>query len=89
MFDLRRRNLIAPEIKMVGTNGDKFAGIRQHFKTNIEDKYREMDTSFTGYPEAGKRDYDAYKGRLTVESGGCDYDFHSGLDAFRDRHVCD
>ncbi|SPO20739.1 probable NAD binding Rossmann fold oxidoreductase [Ustilago trichophora] len=61
MFDLRRRNLIAPEIKMVGTNGDKFAGIRNHFKTNIESKYRDMDTTFTSYPEAGVRDGDAYK----------------------------
>ncbi|KAJ1030455.1 hypothetical protein NDA16_001364 [Ustilago loliicola] len=61
MFDLRRRNLISPEIKMVGTNGDKFPGIRNHFKTNIEDKYREMDTSFTSYPAAGVRNGDAYK----------------------------
>lgn len=61
MFDLRRRNLIAPEIKMVGTNGDKFSGIRNHFKTNIEAKYRDMDTTFTSYPEAGVRDGDAYK----------------------------
>ncbi|SPO19821.1 probable NAD binding Rossmann fold oxidoreductase [Ustilago trichophora] len=61
MFDLRRRNLIAPEIKMVGTNGDKFSGIRNHFKTNIESKYRDMDTTFTSYPEAGVRDGDAYK----------------------------
>lgn len=61
MFDLRRRNLISSEIKMVGTNGDKFPGIRQHFKTNIEKKYKEMDTSFTSYPSAGVRDADAYK----------------------------
>lgn len=61
MFDLRRRHLIAPEIKMVGTNGDKFSGIRNHFKTNIESKYREMDTTFTSYPAPGVRDYDAYK----------------------------
>lgn len=61
MFDLRRRGLIAPEIKMVGTNGDKFQGIRSHFKNNIEAKYRDMSTEFTSYPAAGVRDGDAYK----------------------------
>ncbi|CDR98628.1 uncharacterized protein SPSC_02412 [Sporisorium scitamineum] len=61
MFDLRRRGLVAPEIKMVGTNGDKFAGIRQHFRKNIESKYRDMSTEFTSYPAAGVRDGDAYK----------------------------
>ncbi|GAK62496.1 uncharacterized protein PAN0_001c0696 [Moesziomyces antarcticus] len=64
MFDLRRRGLIAPEIKMVGTNGDKFAGIRDHFKRNIEDKYRDLSTAFTSYPEAGVRDGDAYKAAI-------------------------
>ena len=61
MFDLRRRGLIAPEIKMVGTNGDKFTGIRQHFRTNIEAKYREMSTEFTSFPPKGVRDPEAYK----------------------------
>ncbi|EST09806.1 Oxidoreductase, N-terminal [Kalmanozyma brasiliensis GHG001] len=61
MFDLRRRGLIAPEIKMVGTNGDKFPGIRNHFAKNIESKYRDMSTEFTSYPAAGVRDGDAYK----------------------------
>lgn len=70
MFDLRRRNLIAPEIKMVGTNGDKFAGIRQHFKANIEARYREMDTTFTSYPAAGVRDGDAYKGAIDSLKAG-------------------
>lgn len=70
MFDLRRRGLIAPEIKMVGTNGDKFAGIRQHFKNNIEAKYRDMSTAFTSYPEAGVRDGDAYKTAIDSLSPG-------------------
>ncbi|KAN0066141.1 hypothetical protein ACQY0O_000235 [Thecaphora frezii] len=61
MFDLRRRGLIAPEFKMVGTNGDKFDGIRAHFKKNIEQRYRDMDTTFTSFPAKGKRDPDAYK----------------------------
>ncbi|GAC96750.1 NAD binding Rossmann fold oxidoreductase [Pseudozyma hubeiensis SY62] len=70
MFDLRRRNLISPEIKMVGTNGDKFAGVRNHFKTNIEAKYRDMSTEFTSYPAAGVRDADAYKTAIDSLSPG-------------------
>lgn len=64
MFDLRRRGLIASEIKMVGTNGDKFAGIRNHFRNNIEAKYKDMSTEFTSYPAAGVRDGDAYKAAI-------------------------
>lgn len=70
MFDLRRRGLIAPEIKMVGTNGDKFVGIREHFKKNIEARYRDMDTSFTAFPEAGVRDGDAYKAAIDTLRAG-------------------
>lgn len=70
MFDLRRRKLISPEIKMVGTNGDKFAGIRNHFKTNIEAKYRDMSTEFTSFPAAGVRDADAYKTAIDSLSPG-------------------
>ncbi|CBQ67574.1 conserved hypothetical protein [Sporisorium reilianum SRZ2] len=64
MFDLRRRGLIAPELKMVGTNGDKFVGIRQHFHKNIESKYRDMSTAFTSFPAPGVRDGDAYKAAI-------------------------
>lgn len=70
MFDLRRRGLIASEIKMVGTNGDKFTGIRAHFKKNIQDKYREMNTEFTGFPKPGVRDGDAYKEAIDSLSPG-------------------
>ncbi|PWN48312.1 NAD(P)-binding protein [Violaceomyces palustris] len=64
LFDLRRRKLVGPELSMVGTNGDKFDGIRNHFKNNIEGKYRDMDTQFLGFPEKGKRDPDAYKAAI-------------------------
>ncbi|TKY90447.1 hypothetical protein EX895_000445 [Sporisorium graminicola] len=70
MFDLRRRGLISPEIKMVGTNGDKFVGIRQHFEKNIESKYRDMSTAFTSYPAAGVRDGDAYKSAIDSLKAG-------------------
>lgn len=58
-FDLRRRGLLGDEISIVGTNGDKFSAIRDHFKKNIEGRYKELDTSFVGFPQAGKRDPEA------------------------------
>ncbi|KDN52946.1 NAD(P)-binding protein [Tilletiaria anomala UBC 951] len=64
MFDLRRRGLLGKDISMVGTNGDKFDGIRNHLTQNIENKYRDMDTTFTAYPEPGKRDPEAYKAAI-------------------------
>lgn len=59
MFDLRRRGLVGSELSMVGTSGDKFDGVREHFKKNIEGRYKEMDASFVGYPEKGVRDPEA------------------------------
>lgn len=59
LFDLRRRGLVGPQISLAGTSGDKFPFIRDHFKTNIENIYKDMDTSFTSYPEAGVRDTQA------------------------------
>ena len=59
MFDLRRRGLVGEELSMVGTNGDKFGDIRAHLKTNIEQRYKDLDTSFTSFPAPGKRDPDA------------------------------
>lgn len=49
---------------MVGTDGSKHAQIQAHFKANIEARYRDMDTSYVGYPAAGVRDREAYKGAI-------------------------
>ncbi|MBD3181967.1 gfo/Idh/MocA family oxidoreductase [Candidatus Poribacteria bacterium] len=50
LFDLRRFGKI-DRIAMAGTNGTKFPGIRQHFKSNISDVYRDMDISFDSFPQ--------------------------------------
>jgi len=57
-FDLRARGLIGPRIGLCGTNGDKFAGVREHFSQNI--KFIDMAVEFESYPSAGVRDADAY-----------------------------
>lgn len=49
LFDLRRLGKVG-HISMVGTNGTKFPGIRQHFRQQISDVYRDMDTSFQSFP---------------------------------------
>jgi D-galacturonate reductase len=48
-FDLRRRGVV-DQLRMVGTNGTKFPGIRQHLDAVVGRVYREMDTHFTSYP---------------------------------------
>jgi len=35
---------------MVGVNGDKFPAIRQHLQENIENVYKDMDTSYVTTP---------------------------------------
>ena len=49
---------------MVGTSGGKFPAIREHLKKNIEEVYKNMDTSFKGYPEGDVRDPEAYKAAI-------------------------
>lgn len=58
-FDLRRRGLCGPNLSMVATDGSKHFSIKAHFKKNIEAKYREMDTSYQGFPAEGVKDYEA------------------------------
>ena len=49
LFDMRRRGLI-DRIAMVGTNGTKFPGIRDHFQRRIAQVYRDMDVGFDAFP---------------------------------------
>lgn len=67
-FDLRRRGLCGPELSMVGTTGDKHAQIKAHFKKNIEARYKDMDTTYTGYPAPGVKDADACECSMEVRS---------------------
>ena len=43
---------------MVGTNGNKFKGIRNHFRNNIN--YKDMSVDFINYPKEEQRDSKAY-----------------------------
>ncbi len=36
---------------MVGTNGTKFPGIRDHFEKNVKQVYKDMDVNFESFPE--------------------------------------
>ena len=49
LFDLKRRGKLG-RIAMVGTNGTKFPGIREHCQRLIAEPYRNMDVSFDSYP---------------------------------------
>ena len=49
MIDLRRRGIVE-EISMVGTNGTKFPGLRQHLQASIGDAYKNMNLTIASYP---------------------------------------
>jgi D-galacturonate reductase len=70
LFDLRRLGKVG-RIAMVGTNGTKFPGIRQHLKGQIADIYRGMDVSFDSFPEDNiSSDPKAYLQALDTMSAG-------------------
>ncbi len=70
MFDLRRRGKVGG-LRMAGTNGTKFPGIREHLKKMIASVYRDMDVEFSSFPSDDvPRDADSYKAALeTMEAG--------------------
>ena len=49
LFDMRCRGLI-DHVAMVGTNGTKFAGIRDHFQRKIANVYGDIDVDFDSFP---------------------------------------
>ncbi|KAK2595167.1 hypothetical protein QQS21_007127 [Conoideocrella luteorostrata] len=63
LFDLRRRSKVG-NLSMVGVQGAKFPGIRQHLDKNITQVYNGLDTSFDSYPANDKTDPDAYKAAI-------------------------
>jgi len=70
LFDLRRLGKV-DRLAMVGTNGTKFPGIRQHFKQQIADVYSKMDISFDSFPgDDVSSDPRAYLGALDTMSAG-------------------
>eukprot|EP01102_Stenamoeba_stenopodia_P021151 TRINITY_DN8445_c0_g1_i1.p1 TRINITY_DN8445_c0_g1~~TRINITY_DN8445_c0_g1_i1.p1 ORF type:complete len:428 (-),score=116.04 TRINITY_DN8445_c0_g1_i1:81-1364(-) len=71
MFDLRRRGFV-DNIFIADVDGLRWEGIRQHFKEKIQNVYKDMDVSFTGYPADGvQQDFEAYiKAMDDMKSGG-------------------
>jgi D-galacturonate reductase len=70
MFDLRRRDGVGG-LRMVGTNGTKFPGIRDHLKRAIGSAYRDMEIAFSSFPaDDVARDAEAYRAALkTIVAG--------------------
>lgn len=70
LFDLRRRGKVS-ELKMAGTNGTKFPGIRNHLRRLIQQRYTGMDVSFSSFPHDNTRsDSAAYETALNTLSPG-------------------
>jgi D-galacturonate reductase len=59
MFDLRRRGKV-DKIALVGVNGSKFPGIRQHMQRAIGDVYAGLDLGLATYPADHAVDPHAY-----------------------------
>jgi D-galacturonate reductase len=49
LFDLRRQGKV-DSLKMAGTNGQKFPGIRKHLEQAVGQTYRDMDVRFESFP---------------------------------------
>ncbi|KAG8895046.1 hypothetical protein FRB99_000795, partial [Tulasnella sp. 403] len=60
LFDLRRLGKV-DKLSMVGVNGKKFPQIREHLQDKIGNVYKDMDVSFTSYPDDNTVDPEAYK----------------------------
>jgi len=70
LFDLRRRGRIG-ELRMAGTNGTKFPGIRKHLERAVGGTYRDMDLSFSSFPaDDVQRDPNAYQQALQAMTPG-------------------
>jgi len=50
MFDLRRRGLVN-RIAIADIDGTRWAGIRSHFRCQIADVYKGLDTQFDSFPD--------------------------------------
>ncbi len=50
LFDMRRRGKVG-RLKMAGTNGTKFPGIRRHVHESIARVYKDLDVTFESFPD--------------------------------------
>merc|ERR1719433_2294436 len=49
-FDLRVRGKVGQQITLCGTRGTKMPKVREHFKTGLERKYKDLSTDFISFP---------------------------------------
>ncbi|PVF97578.1 NAD(P)-binding protein [Serendipita vermifera] len=69
LFDLRRLGKV-DKLGMVGVNGKKFPAIRKHLEEKIAGAYKDMDISFTSYPDNETVNPEAYKAAIDALSPG-------------------
>jgi D-galacturonate reductase len=70
LFDLRRQGRI-DQLRMAGTNGTKFPGIREHLQQVIADQYARLEIDFKSFPaDDVERDPAAYQRALDLMSPG-------------------
>ncbi|ELU41764.1 D-galacturonic acid reductase [Rhizoctonia solani AG-1 IA] len=69
LFDLRRLGKV-DKLGMVGVSGGKFPAIRQHLDEKIGQVYKDLDLTFTSYPEENKTDPEAYKAAIDALEPG-------------------
>jgi D-galacturonate reductase len=70
LFDLRRRGKVN-RLRMAGSNGTKFPGLREHLQRVIANAYRDMDIGFDSFPgDDVPRDERAYRTALKTMSPG-------------------
>ncbi|KAG9126485.1 hypothetical protein FRC07_003264 [Ceratobasidium sp. 392] len=69
LFDLRRLGKV-DQLGMVGVSGGKFPAIRQHLDEKIGQVYKDLDLTFTSYPEESKTDPEAYKAAIDALEPG-------------------
>lgn len=69
MFDLRRRSKVN-RCGMVGVNGKKFPGIRQHMTRCIQNVYKDMDITCETFPPDDQIDPRAYVAAISTYRAG-------------------
>ncbi|CAE6504825.1 unnamed protein product [Rhizoctonia solani] len=69
LFDLRRLGKV-DKLGMVGVSGGKFPAIRQHLDEKIGQVYKDLDLTFSSYPEENKSDPEAYKAAIDALEPG-------------------
>lgn len=63
LFDLRQRGKVG-KIAVAARNAGRFTRIHEHFRTNLQGVYRDLDVTFEAYPKKGPGNAKAYREAL-------------------------